>query len=175
MLIVGNVNETRIGELRKIQGWTQERLASESGVAVRTVQRLESGKDASLETITMIANALRVQVRDLFVVVEKDEFEMAVGQLDARKSAQQSRRDAATHGFEFLYQGIGVLVVFATVVLASTGAINGLGWFIIPAYWVGGRYLFRFILRLVIDPRLDAKYPLSLPTRRTAKSGSETY
>ncbi len=40
----------RIAALRRERGWTQERLAEASGIAVRTVQRLEGGKDASLET-----------------------------------------------------------------------------------------------------------------------------
>ncbi len=56
----------RIAALRRERGWTQERLAEASGVAVRTVQRLEGGKDASLETLSALARALEVPVRDLF-------------------------------------------------------------------------------------------------------------
>jgi len=60
------MNESRIAELRRAKGWTQERLATESGITVRTVQRLEAGSDASLETISLIAKALDVQVGELF-------------------------------------------------------------------------------------------------------------
>lgn len=161
------MNETRIGDLRRTRGWTQERLAEESGVAVRTIQRLEAGKDASLETISLIADALGVPVRELFVTVEKEEFETAVGGLDDRKRAQQERRDATTRAYETAFNGVGVLVVLATVVLALTGILGWtwFTWLIIPAYYAGGRYLFRAFFRLVIDPRLDERYPLSSPTR----------
>jgi transcriptional regulator with XRE-family HTH domain len=165
---VERMNKTRIGELRRARGWTQERLAVESGVAGRTIQRLEAGNDASLDTIALIANALEVPVRDLFVSVESVDFGEAVEQLDARKSAQQTRRDSVTHAFTFLFQGVGVLITFATIILVLTGTFSWLGWFIIPAYWAGVRLLFGFLFRIVLDPRLDAKYPLSLPSRAAA-------
>jgi transcriptional regulator with XRE-family HTH domain len=165
------MNESRIGELRKARGWTQERLASRSGVAVRTVQRLEAGKDAGLETLSLIGNTLGVPVRDLFISVEDEDFQTTVAVFDARKSAQQTKRDAAMQGFTFLYRGIGVLLTFATITLMLTGVLSWLGWLIIPAYWAGGGYLFSFLVRAVFDPRLDAKYPLSVPSH--PHTGSE--
>jgi transcriptional regulator with XRE-family HTH domain len=75
------MNESRIAELRRARGWTQERLSAVSGVAVRTIQRLESGKDANAETLTLIANALDVPVNDLFVRVETDDFSATVDSL----------------------------------------------------------------------------------------------
>jgi transcriptional regulator with XRE-family HTH domain len=165
------MNESRIGQLRRARGWTQERLAAESGIAVRTVQRLEAGRDAGLETLSLIANALGVRVRDLFVAVEEEGFQAAVEGLDGRKTAQQARRDTITRGFEFLYQGVGVLVTFATIVLVLTGSLTWLGWFIIPVYWAGVRSLLRFLEHVAIGPWLDAKYPLSLPSRIGPQSG----
>ncbi|MGO1539883.1 MAG: helix-turn-helix domain-containing protein [Leucobacter sp.] len=41
------MSKTRVIELRQERGWTQERLADEAGVGLRTVQRLEAGHDAS--------------------------------------------------------------------------------------------------------------------------------
>ena len=140
----------------------------ESGVAGRTIQRVEAGNDASLDTVALIADALEVTVRDLFASVESIDFGEAVEQLDARKSAQQARRDSISNAFTYLFQGVGVLVTFATIVLQLTGTFSWLGWFIIPAYWAGVRLLFGFLFRIVIDPRLDAKYPLSLPSRAAA-------
>ena len=170
---VDDMNESGIGQLRKARGWTQERLARRSGVAVRTIQRLEAGKGAGLETISLIADALEVPVRDLFVSVEDEDFQTRVEGLDARKSAQQAKRDSAAHGFTFLYQGVGLLVTFATIVLVLTGALSWLGWFIIPAYWVAGGYLFSFLVGVAINPWLDAKYPLSLPSRGPTGLGAE--
>ena len=51
------MSTTRIAELRQENGWTQERLATESGVGLRTIQRVEAGQDASLETLSLVADA----------------------------------------------------------------------------------------------------------------------
>lgn len=49
------MNRMQITTLRQNLGWTQERLATESGVGVRTIQRLEAGHDASLETLSLVS------------------------------------------------------------------------------------------------------------------------
>ncbi|MDX7273503.1 helix-turn-helix domain-containing protein [Serratia marcescens] len=55
----------RIRPLRLEKGWSQEQLATIAGLSTRTVQRIENGEQASLETLTAIAAALGVQVSDL--------------------------------------------------------------------------------------------------------------
>ncbi len=75
---MGFMNETCITDLRQEQGWTQEKLAAESGVGIRTVQRLESGSDASMETLSLIADALGVPVRALFKTIENDDLSSRV-------------------------------------------------------------------------------------------------
>lgn len=163
------MNETRIDELRRAKGWTQEKLADESGIAVRTIQRVESGQDASLTTVTAIANALGVPVRDLFASLENESFQTAVDGLDDRRERQQSQRDGTRHGYDRLFHGIGILVVFGTIALVLTTRIGWFGWLIIPAYWGGGRYLYRFIIDSIVEPKLDEQYPLShrtAPLRR---------
>ncbi|EMF6667215.1 TPA: helix-turn-helix domain-containing protein [Serratia marcescens] len=55
----------RIRPLRLEKGWSQEQLATVAGLSTRTVQRIENGEQASLETLTAIAAALGVQVSDL--------------------------------------------------------------------------------------------------------------
>lgn len=159
------MNDTRISELRRAKGWTQERLATESGVTTRTIQRLEAGSDASLETIGLIADALSVAVSELFVRVDTKEFETSVDGLDARKRSQQDSRDGVARGAALAFQGIGILVTLGTTALVLTGtlsALGWLGWLIIPAYWGAGGALFDGVFRAVVDPRLDTKYPLSV-------------
>lgn len=53
---MSSMNTTRIADLRQTAGWTQERLATESGVGLRTIQRLEAGNEASLETLSLVAD-----------------------------------------------------------------------------------------------------------------------
>lgn len=155
------MNEMRIGELRRTRGWTQERLAEASGIAVRTVQRIESGSDASLESLSSIARALEVPVRDLFVADDSGpQLEPGVRGLDERTSTEQHQRDAYTRGWRYLYSGVGLLVTFATIAFLGAGH-NGLWIFVIPAYWAGGQLVSRFVMATVIDPWLDRRYPLS--------------
>lgn len=52
-------------QLRAQKGWSQETLAEKSKISVRTIQRIENGKRANLETLKGIANALDVEVNTL--------------------------------------------------------------------------------------------------------------
>lgn len=155
------MNETRVAELRKDRGWTQERLAEASGVTVRTIQRLEAGNDASLETLSLVARALEVPVRDLFTTVADDDFGRSVAALDARAGRQQRRRDSITDGIEALFYGVGVLVTLAVVVAVAKDLLPGVGILLIPAYWVGGWLLSTSLYLVVLSPRLDRALPLS--------------
>jgi transcriptional regulator with XRE-family HTH domain len=51
--------------LRKHAFWTQEDLASASGVSARTIQRLERGKGGSLDTWKALAAAFNVDLHQL--------------------------------------------------------------------------------------------------------------
>jgi len=159
------MNETRIVELRRERGWTQEKLADECGVGVRTIQRLEAGSDASLETLSLVADALGVPVRDLFATIESDELSGRVDSFESRVSDQQTARDRIRGGWLFLFIGVGVVV---TLVGATGGQLGSV---IIPAYWVGGVLILFALQRLYLDPHLDAKFPLSRSKRdrRTQK------
>ncbi len=52
-------------ELRISRHFSQEQLAQMSGLNVRTIQRIESGKNASLESLKCLASALDVDVSTL--------------------------------------------------------------------------------------------------------------
>ncbi|QUY50028.1 helix-turn-helix domain-containing protein [Serratia plymuthica] len=62
----------RIRQLRLEKGWSQEQLATIAGLSTRTVQRIENGEQASLETLTAIAAALGLQVSDLSQPAQPD-------------------------------------------------------------------------------------------------------
>jgi transcriptional regulator with XRE-family HTH domain len=160
------MTDTQVKELRTTRGWTQERLATESGVTVRTVQRLEAGNDASLETLSLIASALHVPVRDLFVGIEDDEFGVtqlgkAVDDHDSRVRVQVEQRRTFTRGLASLYYGVGVLLSLGVVVAIAANALPNLGIFVIPAYWAGGWLISSFVLDTVISIWLDTRYPMT--------------
>lgn len=55
----------RIRKLREKRAWTQAQLAEISDLSERTVQRLEEGKPASLETLKALASAFDLDVQTL--------------------------------------------------------------------------------------------------------------
>ncbi|OAN49108.1 hypothetical protein A6A04_03025 [Paramagnetospirillum marisnigri] len=55
----------RIRSLRLDRAWSQEQLAEIAGLSARTVQRIEQGQTASLETLKALAAALELSVGDL--------------------------------------------------------------------------------------------------------------
>ncbi len=54
-----------VQKYRLEKAWSQEELAYHAGVSVRTIQRIESGKTASLETLKCLAAVLETNVSDL--------------------------------------------------------------------------------------------------------------
>jgi len=58
---------TRIREVRKLRGLSQERLAEKVGVDPKQISRIEGGKSApSLDTLEAIATHLQVEIKDVF-------------------------------------------------------------------------------------------------------------
>jgi transcriptional regulator with XRE-family HTH domain len=157
---ISHMNESRISELRQDLGWTQERLAAESGVGIRTIQRLEAGHDASLDTLSLVAGALRVSVRELFASLDGQEFSDRVESMESRTQGQQAARDNVTRAWRWLYIGIGIVV---TLFSFTTGQY---GLPLLVSYWVGGFIILRSLGTLVFEPRLDERYPLSRSRRQ---------
>ncbi len=54
-----------IQKLRLDKGWSQEELAMHSGISVRTIQRIENGKRASLESLKCLAAVFETNVSNL--------------------------------------------------------------------------------------------------------------
>ncbi|MFO0740867.1 MAG: helix-turn-helix transcriptional regulator [Labilithrix sp.] len=61
----------RIAELRERQGLTQANVSEVMGTTVPNLQRIEYGmQNITIETLTKIANAIGVKVRDFFGEIE---------------------------------------------------------------------------------------------------------
>jgi len=54
-----------IQKLRLQRGWSQEQLAELSGLSVRTIQRLERGQSASVESLKSIASVFEIDFTTL--------------------------------------------------------------------------------------------------------------
>jgi DNA-binding XRE family transcriptional regulator/flagellar motor component MotA len=71
-----SVSIEKLKKLRKYSGWSQERLAEISGLSLRTVQRIETGGNASLESQLAIATAFSVSPGEL---LENEKVEIGNG------------------------------------------------------------------------------------------------
>jgi len=54
-----------VKKLRVKNKWSQEELAIMSGLSVRTIQRVESGKSASFETLKSLASVFKIDINKL--------------------------------------------------------------------------------------------------------------
>ncbi|HGO4158946.1 TPA: helix-turn-helix domain-containing protein [Serratia marcescens] len=126
----------RIRPLRLEKGWSQEQLATIAGLSTRTVQRIENGEQASLETLTAIAAALGVQVRDLNAQPQQT--------IEGTPDEQRLRRQVAAEG-----KLLSMAVRFA-VIGVMLFAIN---WFTHPHYlwslWAIGGMSLALVMRAV--------------------------
>ena len=64
-----------VKRLRDKNGWTQEQLAECCGLNVRTIQRVERGEKASLETVQSLASVFEVDISKLteeITVIDKE-------------------------------------------------------------------------------------------------------
>ncbi|TPX00746.1 hypothetical protein FJ656_31205, partial [Schumannella luteola] len=75
--------------------------------------------------------------------------------LEARAARQQEQRDRVTSAWRWLYIGVGVTITLVSMLL------GGAGTGIMLAYWFGGTIIAIALMQLVLEPRLDARFPLS--------------
>lgn len=63
-----------VQRLRKKKHWSQEHLATISGLSLRTIQRIEKGQKVSMESLTSLAAVFEIEVRELsqeFMAIDK--------------------------------------------------------------------------------------------------------
>lgn len=120
------MNLYRIRELRLARALSQEQLAELCSLSVRTIQRIENGEQASLETLSAIAAVMDLKVGELYcphASQEQDTPSQAVDQrvIDARKAVEDE--------MAFVRQ-----LLRAVILCAVLFAIN---WFTSPLLYVG--------------------------------------
>jgi len=64
-----------VKKLRNKKNWSQEQLATFCGVSLRTIQRVEAGNQASLDTLKSLASVFEVDISKLteeIIVIDKE-------------------------------------------------------------------------------------------------------
>lgn len=122
-------------KLRKKHNWSQEQLATLCGLSLRTIQRVEAGNPASLETLKSLASVFEIETSKLteeITVIDKETEEwkqvpiwVSIGVWGIR-----TRKTALT--FEFCCFLVGVVGLVASMALPS---LINLALFLGSAYW----------------------------------------
>ena len=122
-----------VKKLRNKHKWSQEQLAELCGLNVRTIQRVESGNKASLETVKSLASVFEVDISILteeITVIDKesDDWKSLPLWYRANMVGIKTRRSIVI--MEFL------LLFVAFVFLPFGDTVRAIG-FLIAAYVVG--------------------------------------
>jgi len=114
-----------VRKLRLERGWSQETLAEVSGISVRTIQRLERGGNASLESLCALAAVFEVDIANLST--ETSMYE--------QREIPEHEREALEYvrDIKGFYSHLAMYLIFASaMVIASFFYSNGDPWYIWP-------------------------------------------
>lgn len=78
---------SKLKSIRELQNLTQEELSAKSGVSVRTIQRIESGKEPKGYTLRVLAKAVAVAEDELLCKESEQEKSESVEEKEASKEA----------------------------------------------------------------------------------------
>ncbi|WP_080563961.1 helix-turn-helix domain-containing protein [Vibrio nigripulchritudo] len=104
-------------KLRAEKNWSQEQLATFSGLSTRTIQQVESGQSASIETLKSIASVFEVDISKLteeIKVIDKNQSigKHSIGSLECQLGGTASRK--AQIRIELVLLG---LAIFETIMI----------------------------------------------------------
>ncbi|PSV27169.1 2TM domain-containing protein [Photobacterium sp. GB-56] len=109
-----------IRKLRLQRGWSQEQLSQLSGLSIRTIQRIEQGQKAGLESLKSLAAVFEIQVSDLQMEPPMNK-EISVTE-DEKKALNYVK------GIKGFYSNLTTYVL----VISALFVIN---YFTSPSYW----------------------------------------
>lgn len=154
------MQKTRISLLRKSKGFTQEKLAEKSNLSIRTIQRLESGEDASLESLRLVANALDVHVDELFETVN-DETKEEITLFSDEQTIQLAKRQLEKQRFNIKILSVFIsllfLAFFISQVPENSQGLCGILW---VSLFLLSTYLMKY-MKINWRLKMNEKYPLT--------------
>ncbi len=127
-------------KLRRLgRGWSQEQLAEMCGLSVRTIQRIENGDQASLETMSAIAAVFGCDVAQLRATASA-EAETTDDGINQRLQEARARLRAENR---FWRSVITWLVICAGLGIINVVTDRSVYWFLWPLCLWGGLLLVR--------------------------------
>ena len=124
----------QIQKLRLQHGWSQEQLADLSGLSVRTIQRIENGQTASVESLKSLGAVFNVDFSEL------------TSEKDSEMNTLTANTDKAAEALAFAYvrklKGFYIHAAQYAIIITGLAMINLITspqylWFLWPAFGWG--------------------------------------
>lgn len=132
----------QIRQMRVERGWSQEQLAERSGLSVRTIQRIEGGREPSLAASTSLAAALGVEVSAL--AVEETQAPSAASFVGSIRACLTKYADftgrAGRPEYWWFFLAAGLVIGAGALVAEAVGAVVAIA-LAIPLLAAGTRRL----------------------------------
>ncbi|MBS9336369.1 helix-turn-helix domain-containing protein [Fructobacillus papyrifericola] len=162
------MDKTRVAQLRKEKGWTQEELAEKAYLTVRTIQRMEAGQDVSLTTLSSVAKAFSLPLSDLFDHIEEEQREIEVMEYSQEQEEQVRQRRAEKNAMLFLVMAVDFLLL--SLLGYPIGQLPDSKQSLPGILWTGMLFLVMaasiYFLKVFWARHLDKKYPKSIGYKR---------
>ncbi len=144
-----------VQKLRLQRGWSQEQLAIVSGLSVRTIQRIERGQSASLETLATLASVFEIDVSQLTVEKETDMQSIAV---DSREAEEALAFERVRKIKKFYLHVAQYVLVIAMLVVINLVTSSHYFWAIWPALGWGVALAMNGMTTFDLVPFLNAAW-----------------
>ena len=106
------IDSNLVKKLRTVENWSQEQLGEKSGLSLRTIQRLENGGNASIESVRALAAAFGIDPNELML----NETEPPQTPLEAVKTGLRKFANFSGTATRFEYWWFLAFVVVVTAV-----------------------------------------------------------
>jgi transcriptional regulator with XRE-family HTH domain len=134
------IDSNLVKKLRSAENWSQEQLSEKSGLSLRTIQRLENGGNASIESVRALATAFGIDPNELML----SETEPPQTPLEAVKTGLQEFANFSGTATRFEYWWfLGFVVVVTAVATILHEKAYQIAWVILllPFLAAGSRRL----------------------------------
>lgn len=106
------IDSNLIKKLRAAKNWSQEQLSEACGLSLRTIQRLENGDNASIESVRALAAVFEIDPNEL-IISEKDS---AMTPIDAMKQGLLQFGDFTGTATRYEYWWFFLFVLLLTAI-----------------------------------------------------------
>ena len=120
-----------VKNLRNDRGWSQEHLAQVSGLSVRTIQRIERGQKAGLESLKCLAAVFETNISDLLQENAVNENFDSQKKLNARLEEEAIEYVKNLKGFHISW--MAYVVIIPALYLLNVYVTPGYLWVFWPA------------------------------------------